>query len=156
MSEIIRQLRNEVDAKISMITQLAQEEKLFAIKAMLDEIAEKVGRRYRIMIQMNFPDKKAILDVSALGLSNLSFFVHRSRKQFSGISPSQVKLELSARYPEARITEVGFGWEGYNVREEAGRIMVLPGAVHFWRRLTDHELGLLDWLFSAVFGRSGQ
>lgn len=151
MSEIVRSLRAAIEADSESFTQLAASRKLLRLKAALDKIANDVGEEYGVEILMNFPKKSVMCDFDSLGLVNLSLFVQRKQKKLIGISGEELHAELARRYPESKITDVGHGWEGFNIQEGSDRIMVLPGAVHFWQRLSQREMDLLDWLFAKVF-----
>ena len=151
MSEIIHELRARIEKDLEEYARLCHDKKLFAIKNKLDQAADQIGHQHGIQIQMNYPNKKALLDLQNLGLMNLSIFVHRTRKRFIGLSTRQILAKLSSIYPRAKISEVGFGWEGYHIDEDDGRITVLPGTIHLWRRIREREHRLLDWLFSEVF-----
>jgi hypothetical protein len=151
VSEIIHQLRGKIEQDLEEYARLGEAKKLFAIKNKLDQAADQIGRQHGIQIQLNYPNKKALLDLQDLGLMNLSIYVHRTRKRFIGPSTGQILAKLSSMYPRGKISEVGFGWDGYHIDEGDGRITVLPGAVHLWRRIRERELRLLDWLFSEIF-----
>jgi hypothetical protein len=154
MSEIVRQLRASIEANSESLKQLAASGKLLRMKATLDNIVNELAEEHGVEIQMNFPKKSVMRDVDSLGIVNVSLFAQRKQKKLIGISKEALGSELARRYPESKITDVGHGWEGFNIQEDGDRIIVLPGAVHFWRRLSQREMDLLDWLFAKVFMNS--
>ncbi len=114
-------------------------------------IASKVGAKWGVFIQLNFPPGRMIPGPEELGHRDISILVYRERKKFEGITEQDLRERLLLLKPVS-FDETGFGYEGLRVRLRSGRIDCLPGGVHVWCELTPDVLEFLDWLFKNAYG----
>ncbi len=118
-----------------------------------NEVAAKVGQKWGLTIQVNFPAGMAAGSVP-IGRENLSLLVETGRRKFQGVSEDEVKNHLELLDERVRLEPPGHGYEGYRaiLSDRKGRIDCLPGGVHLWCTITPNVLEFLDWLFENAYG----
>ena len=119
----------------------------------INKIAFDVGQRWEVFLQLNFPPGRDPPGLIGLGHRDLTILVHRDRTKFDNASQAEVKAAFEQLNPLG-IDEARFGYEGFRVELESGRIDCLPGGIHLWCELTPEILQMLDWLFPKTYGLS--
>ncbi len=119
-----------------------------------NDIAEGVGEKWGLTIQLNFPAGKARSKPVLIGRENLSLLVETGQKKFRGVTEADVRTHLEQLDPDVRVEPPGHGYEGFRafLANDMGRIDCLPGGVHLWCEITPGTLQFLDWLFENAYG----
>ncbi len=117
----------------------------------INRIAARVGDKWGVFLQVNFPPGRSIVNLERLGHRDLSILVHRERHSFEGTTEEELKDALRDLNPVS-YDSAGFGYEGFRVKLASGRIDVLPGEVHLWCEITPEISKFLDWLFTHAYG----
>jgi len=117
----------------------------------INRIAARVGDKWGVFIQVNFPPGRSIRNLEKLGHQDLSILVHRERRSFQGITEEELKEAFRALNPVS-YDSTGFGYEGFRVKLASGRIDILPGGIHIWCEITPEVCKFLDWLFIQAYG----
>lgn len=152
MSWIIHDLWSTLRERQDEYLRLLESNKIQAFET-INKIAYDVGRRYGVVLQLNFLPGHNTPGVNDLGHRNLSLIVHRGREKFDPISEGEAKTIFEKLYP--RTTEPMMpGREGFRVQFTGGRIDCLPGAVHLWCEITPKVLDTLDRLLTSAYGLS--
>jgi hypothetical protein len=150
LSWIVRDLWSSLETNRDNYAGLLEDDKLRAF-GIINRIADEVGQRYGILIQLNFPPGQYGPRLQDLGHRDLSMLVHRGREKFSHVSEDDVKKVFE------RLNPVGFepmkpDQDGFRARLSDGRIDCLPSGVHLWCDITPEILAVLDWLFVNAYG----
>src|SRR2546422_2295901 len=118
--------------------------------AVINEIAARVGARWGLMVQVNFP-AGAKNARESLGHENISLLMEPGRKKFLHSTEAEVRRQLEM-LGFSKVEPIGGGYEGFQAILESGRIDCLPGGVHLWCTITPQVLGFLDWIFTKAYG----
>ncbi|HJS65294.1 MAG TPA: hypothetical protein VJ767_10610 [Nitrososphaeraceae archaeon] len=120
--------------------------------ARINEIAQFVGKRYNLELQLHFPDSRKIYDFDSYGRENIGIIVDKFRKNFI-ISREIVKSKAVASIPGARVLDAYMyeGKEGVRIILKNGRIEILPGSVHIWCLIDTYIENYINWLLAEVF-----
>lgn len=150
MSWIVRDLWSKLEAQQSDYSNLLDSDKLRAFE-IINRIAQEVGQRYRVLLQVNFPPGQYGPRVQNLGHRDLSILAHQGRKKFEPTSDSEIEKVFM------QLSPLGFdplkpGQDGFRARLVEGRIDCLPSGVHLWCEITPKVLEVLDWLFTNEYG----
>jgi hypothetical protein len=131
---------------------LLENDKLRAF-GIINRIAYEVGRRYGIVLQLNFPPGHLGPRVQDLGHRDLSILVHRGQEKFDPVSEEDVKKVFEQLNPLS-FEPLKLNQEGFKAQFSNGRIDCLPGGVHLWCEITPKVLEVLDWLFINAYDLS--
>ena len=150
MSWIVRDLWSSLEADHDQYATLLDKDKLRAFGT-INRIADEVGQRYGIILQLNFPPGQYGARLHDLGHRDLSMIVQRGKEEFDPVSEEEVKKVFG------RLNPMGFeplkrDQEGFKALLADGRIDCLPGGVHVWCDITQSVLDILDWLFVNAYG----
>jgi hypothetical protein len=150
LSWIIRDLWSSLEKNRANYASLLDHDRPRAVGA-INRIADEVGQRYSILLQLNFPPGQYGPRLQDLGHRDLSIVVHRGREKFSHVSEQDVKKVFEQLNP------VGFEQmkrdrDGFRARLAGGRIDCLPSGVHLWCDITPEVLAVVDWLFLNAYG----
>ena len=118
--------------------------------AMISDIAARVGARWGLIVQVNFP-AGAKNARQSLGHENLSLLMEPGRKKFLYSTEAEVRRHLEL-LGSSRLDPIAGGYEGFQARLDSGRIDCLPGGVHLWCIITPQVLDFLDWIFTNAYG----
>ena len=118
--------------------------------AMINDIAARVGARWGLIVQVNFP-AGAKNARQSLGHENLSLLMEPGRKKFLYSTEAEVRRHLEL-LGSSRLDPIAGGYEGFQARLDSGRIDCLPGGVHLWCIITPQVLDFLDWIFTNAYG----
>ena len=148
MSWIVTDLWQELDDhRAEYVPQLSTSSpKAFAI---IGDIAARVGVRWGLIVQVNFP-AGAKNARKSIGHENLSLLIEPGRKKFEYSTESEVRRHLEL-LGSSQLKPIA-GYEGFQARLDSGRIDCLPGGVHLWCTITPQVLDFLDWLFANAYG----
>ena len=149
MSWIVTDLWQELEEhRAEYASQLsASSLKAFAV---INEIAARVGARWGLIVQVNFP-AGAKNARQSLGHENLSLLMEPGRKKFLYSTEAEVRRHLEL-LGSSRLDPIAGGYEGFQARLDSGRIDCLPGGVHLWCIITPQVLDFLDWIFTNAYG----
>jgi len=117
---------------------------------MINDIAGRVGARWGLVVQVNFPAGARNLRES-VGRENLSLLIEPGRKKFEHSTEAEVRRQLEV-LGFSKVEPIGSGYEGFQAILESGRIDCLPGGVHLWGTITPQVLDFLDWIFTKAYG----
>lgn len=122
----------------------------------LNELANFVGKRYCLNLEIHFPDKDKIFYVLSYGTENLSLVFDKFKKTFQ-IDRDAIKSNVSEILPSAQIVDAYMyeGKEGLRIVLESNggirRIDLLPGSLHIWTKLDTNIENCCNWLFENVY-----
>ncbi len=150
MSWIIRDLWSSLEARRDDYAVLLDKDKIRAF-GIISQIANEVGQRYKVLLQLNFPPGQSSLRLEGLGHRDLSLLVHRGREKFAPVSEAEIKIVFERLRPTT-FERLKQAQEGFKVQLSNGRIDCLPGGVHIWCEITPKVLEVLDWLFANAYG----
>lgn len=120
----------------------------------VNEITQFVGSRYRLNLQIHFPDQRRLFAVDSYGTENLGIVFDKHRKQFpiqrETIKKKALEIFATSKADDAYMYE---GKEGVRVTIAAvGRLEILPGSIHLWCNVEkDGVKEYVDWLFENVY-----
>jgi len=114
-------------------------------------LSEFTGSRYKVNLNLHFPDPQKIYSTENYGMENLGLVVDKFRKRFpiprDIIKQKAVELLGNVTPQDAYMYE---GKEGLKILFPQGRIEILPGSIHLWCRVDDKLLKFCDWLMQNV------
>lgn len=119
----------------------------------INEIAQFVGSRYRLNLQLHFPDQTKIFEVDSYGAENIGIVFDKHRKRFP-IDRETIKSKAQEMVEPARADDAYMyeGKEGVRVTVENGRMEILPGSIHLWCNVKNDRIrAYVDWLFEKVY-----
>jgi hypothetical protein len=119
----------------------------------VNEITQFVGSRYRLNLQIHFPDQRRLFVIDSYGTENLGIVFDKHRKQFpiqrETIKKKALEIFAASKAEDAYMYE---GKEGVRVTIAAGRLEILPGSIHLWCNVEkDGVKEYVDWLFGNVY-----
>lgn len=119
----------------------------------VNEITQFVGSRYRLKLQIHFPDQRRLFVIDSYGTENLGIVFDKHRKQFpiqrETIKKKALEIFAASKAEDAYMYE---GKEGVRITIAAGRLEILPGSIHLWCNVeTDDVKEYVDWLFENVY-----
>jgi hypothetical protein len=120
----------------------------------VNEITQFVGSRYRLNLQIHFPDQRRMFVIDSYGTENLGIVFDKHRKQFpiqrETIKKKALEIFTASKAEDAYMYE---GKEGVRVTiAAAGRLEILPGSIHLWCNIEkDGIKDYVDWLFENVY-----
>lgn len=122
----------------------------------LNELANFVGKRYSLNLEIHFPDKDKISNVSDYGTENLSLVFDKFKKTFQ-VDRDSIKTTLRDFLPNAQIVDAYMyeGKEGLRItfkgNGESRRLDILPGSLHIWTKLDQDIENSCNWLLENVY-----
>jgi hypothetical protein len=122
----------------------------------LNEVAAFTGSRYKLNLQLHFPNSKKISDIDSYGTENIGIVIDKFRKVFP-IPREDIKrkaIEVIGNNIQAQDAYMYEGKEGIKLVLESGRIEILPGSIHLWCNVEDKKIqSYCDWLLQNVYFR---
>ena len=121
----------------------------------LNELSNFVGSRYKVKLEIHFPNSNKIYNTDDYGKENLSIVIDKFRKVFP-IPREQIKKEAANLFKNAVITD-GYMYEGKEgvkiVFDDKvrSRMEILPGSVHLWVRIDKDVEKFCNWLMLNVY-----
>lgn len=120
----------------------------------VNELAQFVGSRYSVDLQLHFPIPGRISDLDSYGTENISLVVDKFRRVFP-VSRQIVKqkaVELIGNDTKAKDAYTYEGKEGAKIMiMPKGSIEVLPGSIHFWCKIDMRIRSYGDWMIENVY-----
>lgn len=147
MIEIQKQITNNVDN----IKKILHSNPAMAYTK-INELCTIIGKKYKIIIFLNFPIKSQIYEFDKYGQRNISIIIDKTQTKFlidRKIIKEYVRRSLNANVKDAYMYE---GKEGIKIMFENGeRIDVLPHSLHLWCKITTEISTFCDWLLINVY-----
>lgn len=119
----------------------------------VNELALFVGARHNVQLQLHFPVPAKLADVDSYGTENVGIIVDKFRRTFP-VPRDAVKQKAAEMLgPDAKAQDAYMyeGKEGVKVVAPEGRIEVLPGSIHVWRKIDERVRLYADWLMENVY-----
>ncbi len=145
-AKITSALQTELKSNMPQIRFLLKRNPSLAF-TIINEIAEKIGKRYNVILSVNFPDRGKIEDYESYGTENLGIVFHGDSKVFA-IPRNLIKTKASEILRDAQIQDAYMyeGKEGVRILWKNCRIDVLPASLHVWGKFDDKITMFCDWL----------
>lgn len=124
----------------------------YRIYAELVRLTNTVGDKYNINIQLNFPYPEKLREYDSYGKENISIVVDKHRKQFP-IPREEIKKKALSIFDDVSIKDAYMyeGKEGVKIFFDDGRIDILPGSLHIWKRIDDKVKEFCNWLMENCY-----
>lgn len=150
-SELLEDLRYNLKQNKTALQNLTKKNPNLAF-FQINEIANFVGKRHKVHLQLHFPDTRKILEFESYGNENIGIVVDKFRKKFI-IPRDLIKNEAKKQIPEANVLDAYMyeNKEGIRIILKSGRIEILPGSVHIWCKIDQDIECFMNWLFKFVF-----
>lgn len=122
----------------------------------LNELSNFVGKRYSLNLEIHFPNKDKIADVSLYGTENLSLVFDKFQKTFQ-IERDHIKAKLDRFLPNVQIVDAYMyeGKEGLKIvlqdKDKGDRMDLLPGSLHIWTKVDKDIENACNWLLENVY-----
>jgi hypothetical protein len=121
----------------------------------LNELANFVGSRYRVNLEIHFPDSNKIYNVEEYGKENLSIIIDKFRKTFP-IKREQIKQKAIDSFINVKVIDAYMyeGKEGIKISfndKTRSRIEVLPGSFHLWIKIDKNIESFCNWLLENIY-----
>ena len=145
-SVIIQDLQNELRSNMPQIRFLLKKSPALAFTT-INEVSTKVGKKYNIVLSINFPERGKIEDFESYGTENIGMIIDRFRKTFP-IQRELIKTKASEIFHNAEIQDAYMyeGKEGVRVILDSIRLDVLPASLHVWGKFDGKVIEFCDWL----------
>ena len=145
-NEIIVELQKELKSNMAQIRFLLMKSPAIAFTTM-NEIATKVGKKYRMSLLLNFPQSGKIEDYESYGTQDISMIIDMTRKVFP-IKRETIKSKAKEIFGNIKVEDAYMyeGKEGVKVFLESGRIDILPHSLHIWCKFDNKVTEFCDWL----------
>jgi len=146
-STITQDLQNELRSNMPQIRFLLKKSPALAFTT-INEISTKVGKKYNLLLSINFPERGKIEDFESYGTENIGMIIDRFRKTFP-IQRELIKSKASEIFDNAQIQDAYMyeGKEGVRVILDSVRLDVLPASLHVWGKFDRKVTEFCDWLF---------
>jgi hypothetical protein len=150
-SEITSDLQAQLKSNLPQIRILLKKNPAMAYTR-ITEIGFEVGRKYKIQLIVNFPQRGKIEDFDSYGMQDLSMIIDRQRKNFP-IQRSTIKDKAKEIFGNIQIDDAYMyeGKEGVKVFPEGGRIDILPHSIHIWCKFDEKVTAYCNWLLVNVY-----
>ena len=121
----------------------------------LNELANFVGSRYKVNLEIHFPDSNKIYNVEEYGKENLSIIIDKFRKTFP-IKREQIKQKALDSFINVKVTDAYMyeGKEGVKIMfndKPGSRIEILPGSFHLWIKIDKNIESFCNWLLDNIY-----
>lgn len=145
-SSITTELRMELVSNMPQIRILTKKSPALAFTT-VNEIASKIGKKYGVILSLNFPQRGKIEDFESYGTENIGMVFRRNSRNFS-IARDLIKskaVEILDR-PQVQDAYMYEGKEGVRVVLENSRLDILPASLHVWGKFDEKITKFCDWL----------
>ncbi|MGH9975620.1 MAG: hypothetical protein ACRD8Z_07260 [Nitrososphaeraceae archaeon] len=151
-SALIRDLKSNIDYNREALENSLRVNPAVAYQK-VNEITQFVGSRYRLNLQIHFPDQRKLFVIDSYSSENLGLVFDKYRKQFPILRETIKKKALdtiaASKAEDAYMYE---GKEGVRVTFAGGRLEILPGSIHLWCNVEkDGVKEYADWLVENVY-----
>ena len=150
-SRIIEELQKELKSNMAQIRFLLMKSPAIAFTTM-NEIATKVGKKYKMSLLLNFPQIGKIEDYESYGTQDISMIIDMTRKVFP-IKREMIKSKAKEIFGDIKVEDAYMyeGKEGVKVFLESGRIDILPHSLHVWCKFNSKVIEFCDWLLNNCY-----
>ena len=150
-SAITQDLQNELHSNMPQIRFLLRKSPALAFTT-INEISTKVGKKYNLVLSINFPERGKIEDFESYGTENIGMIIDRFRKTFP-IQRELIKSKASEMFGDAQIQDAYMyeGKEGVRVVLDSGRLDILPASLHVWGKFDRRIIEFCDWLLAICY-----
>jgi hypothetical protein len=156
-TNLLLELKNNINANMEFFQKTVTRNPTLAYYK-LNELSNFVGSRYGLVMEINFPDRRKIVDIKNFGTENMSFIFDKFRKTFP-IDRQQIKLQATKEFTGTIQIIDAYMYEGkeglkINFKDSDlnnSRIDLLPGSFHLWTKIDDEIQRFGNWLLSNVY-----
>jgi hypothetical protein len=150
-SQITSRLQRELRSNNPQIRFLLKKSPALAFTT-INEIATNIGKKYKIKVSINFPERGKIEDYEAYGTENIGFVFQRDSKAFP-LARDLIKTKASDILGSVEIQDAYMyeGKEGVRVIDENYRLDILPASLHIWGKINDNIRNFCDWLLENCY-----
>lgn len=150
-AEIASTLQKEIKSNMPQIRFLLKKNPGLAF-TIINEIAEKVGKKYNVILSLNFPERDKIEDYESYGTENIGMVFHRDNKVFA-IPRNLIKSKTNEILRNAQVQDAYMyeGKEGLRIRVENCRLDILPASLHVWGKFDDKITMFCNWLLTSCY-----
>ncbi len=150
-SVITQDLQRELRSNLPQIRSLLKKSPALAFTT-INEISAKVGKKYKIVLSLNFPEREKIEDFESYGTENIGMIIDKFRKTFP-IQRELIKSKASEIFGDVQIQDAYMyeGKEGVRVVLDSGRLDVLPASLHVWGKFDRKVIEFCDWLLTNCY-----
>ena len=150
-STITEELQKELKSNMAQIRFLLMKSPAIAFTTM-NEIATKVGKKYKMSLILNFPQSGKIGDYESYGTQDISMIIDMTRKVFP-IKREIIKSKAKEIFGDIKVEDAYMyeGKEGVKVFLESGRIDILPHSLHIWCKFDSKVTEFCDWLLNNCY-----
>ncbi len=148
-TSILEDLKRVIDEHMDMLLSIKNEYRLYTELIRLVNI---VGDKYNINLQLNFPYPERLKDYTSYGKENISIVVDKYRKRFP-IARDEINMKAREIFSDAEIRDAYMyeGKEGVKIFFNEGRIDILPGSLHIWKRIDKNIEEFCNWLMEHCY-----
>jgi len=150
-SAITEDLQNQLKTNLPQIRFLLKKNPAIGYTK-ITEIGSDVGKKYKIKLLVNFPQREKINDFDSYGKQDLSIIVDQKKTNFP-INRSIIKSKAKEIFGQIKVEDAYMyeGKEGVRVFPQNGRIDILPHSLHIWCKFTPEVTLFCNWLLVAVY-----
>jgi len=150
-STITEELQKELKSNMAQIRFLLMKSPAVAFTTM-NEIATRVGKKYKMSLLLNFPQIGKIEDYESYGTQDISMIIDMTRKVFP-IKREMIKSKAKEVFGDIKVEDAYMyeGKEGVKVFFDSGRIDILPHSLHVWCKFDQKVKEYCDWLFTNCY-----
>ena len=150
-STLTQDLQKELKSNMPQIRFLLAKNPALAYST-INEIATGMGKKYNMVLSLNFPQRDKINDFESYGTENISIVIDKTKKTFpikrEIIKSKAVEIFGNVKTEDAYMYE---GKEGVKVFFDSGRIDILPHSLHVWCKFDQKVKAYCDWLFTNCY-----
>jgi len=143
---IVKEVQKELKSNVAQIRFLLMKSPAIAFTTM-NEIATKIGKKYKMSLILNFPKIGKIEDYESYGTQDISMIIDMTRKVFP-IERGIIKSKAREVFGDIKVEDAYMyeGKEGVKVFLDSGRIDILPHSLHIWCKFDSKVTEFCDWL----------
>jgi hypothetical protein len=143
---IIEELQKELKSNMAQIRFLLTKSPAIAFTT-INEIATKIGQKYKMSLILNFPQKGKIEDYESYGTRDMSMIIDMTRKAFP-IKRDIIKSRAKEIFGDIKVEDAYMyeGKEGVRIFLGSDRIDILPHSLHIWCKFDNKVIEFCDWL----------
>jgi hypothetical protein len=143
---IVKEVQKELKSNVAQIRFLLVKSPAIAFTTM-NEIATRIGKKYKMSLILNFPKIGKIEDYESYGTQDISMIIDMTRKVFP-IEREIIKSKAREVFGDIKVEDAYMyeGKEGVKVFLDSGRIDILPHSLHIWCKFDSKVTEFCDWL----------
>jgi hypothetical protein len=150
-SSIAIELQKEIRSNLPQIRFLLKRNSAMAFTT-INEIATNVGKRHKIKLSLNFPERGKIEDSESYGTENIGMVFQRDNKKFlierEMIKSKAIEILGNPQVEDAYMYE---GKEGVRILLNRIRLDILPASLHVWGKFDENVTKFCDWLLPNCY-----